>query len=224
MRGELAPSPPNTGVSHISPPLPNDVPYSSHRQWVGHSLGLLHQFAIPDFALFNSHPKKTAMRGGGVGAARLPIRLGSAIRWDCCTSSQSLTSLYSTPLQRKLLCEGGELNPHALRHWILSPARLPVPPPSLIITVIILAWIDANALFCIVKSVCLRLLRRYAPRNGKGRGLLFYSGGCLPPVIFPDKPYLYVPVFQIGSTLCGCIHGGCISLYFCLALRGPAAP
>ena|SRR3990172_2379532 len=27
-------------------------------------------------------------------------------------------------------CEGGESNPYAERHWILSPARLPVPPPS----------------------------------------------------------------------------------------------
>ena len=36
------------------------------------------------------------------------------------------------PSEEDLHCEGGELNPHALRHWILSPARLPVPPPSLI--------------------------------------------------------------------------------------------
>ena len=27
-------------------------------------------------------------------------------------------------------CERRELNPHALRHWILSPARLPIPPLS----------------------------------------------------------------------------------------------
>src|SRR5262245_47605009 len=27
-------------------------------------------------------------------------------------------------------CERGELNPHGLPHWILSPARLPVPPLS----------------------------------------------------------------------------------------------
>src|SRR6185312_6736177 len=27
-------------------------------------------------------------------------------------------------------CEGGDSNPHGLLHWILSPARLPVPPPS----------------------------------------------------------------------------------------------
>ena len=27
-------------------------------------------------------------------------------------------------------CERGELNPHGLPHWILSPARLPVPPRS----------------------------------------------------------------------------------------------
>src|SRR6476619_847453 len=27
-------------------------------------------------------------------------------------------------------CERGESNPYALRHWILSPARLPVPPLS----------------------------------------------------------------------------------------------
>ena len=27
-------------------------------------------------------------------------------------------------------CERGELNPHPLRDWILSPARLPVPPLS----------------------------------------------------------------------------------------------
>ena len=27
-------------------------------------------------------------------------------------------------------CERGELNPHPLRDWILSPARLPIPPLS----------------------------------------------------------------------------------------------
>src|SRR3989304_7985074 len=27
-------------------------------------------------------------------------------------------------------CERGELNPHGVPHWILSPARLPVPPLS----------------------------------------------------------------------------------------------
>jgi hypothetical protein len=27
-------------------------------------------------------------------------------------------------------CESRELNPDALRHWILSPARLPIPPLS----------------------------------------------------------------------------------------------
>ena len=26
--------------------------------------------------------------------------------------------------------EGGDSNPHARRHWILNPARIPVPPPS----------------------------------------------------------------------------------------------
>jgi hypothetical protein len=26
-------------------------------------------------------------------------------------------------------CRGQDLNLHALRHWILSPARLPIPPP-----------------------------------------------------------------------------------------------
>src|SRR5690606_1568195 len=31
----------------------------------------------------------------------------------------------------KRKCERRESNPHALRHWILSPARLPVPPLSL---------------------------------------------------------------------------------------------
>jgi hypothetical protein len=51
--------------------------------------------------------KEDCYARGGVGAARLPIRLGSAIRWNCCTSSQFLTSLSSTPLQRRLLCEGG---------------------------------------------------------------------------------------------------------------------
>jgi hypothetical protein len=27
-------------------------------------------------------------------------------------------------------CERGELNPYPLRDWILSPARLPIPPLS----------------------------------------------------------------------------------------------
>ena len=34
------------------------------------------------------------------------------------------------PLARQEWCERGELNPHPLRDWILSPARLPVPPLS----------------------------------------------------------------------------------------------
>ena len=29
-----------------------------------------------------------------------------------------------------LKCERGELNPYGIAHWILSPARLPVPPLS----------------------------------------------------------------------------------------------
>ena len=27
-------------------------------------------------------------------------------------------------------CESGDLNPDPFRDWILSPARLPIPPPS----------------------------------------------------------------------------------------------
>ncbi len=96
MRGELAPSPPNTGVSHISPPLPNDVPYSSHRQWVGHSLGLLHQFAIPDFALFNSPSKKTAMRGGGVE----PPCLAALDPKSSASASSATLAILSKPLPR----------------------------------------------------------------------------------------------------------------------------
>ena len=32
-------------------------------------------------------------------------------------------------------CERGELNPHGVTHWILSPARLPVPPLSHVINI-----------------------------------------------------------------------------------------
>ena len=43
---------------------------------------------------------------------------------------RSTTELHPLIIQRYLQCEGGELNPHAVRHKILNLARLPVPPPS----------------------------------------------------------------------------------------------
>ena len=43
---------------------------------------------------------------------------------------RSTTELHPPILQLNLQCEGGELNPHAVRHKILNLARLPVPPPS----------------------------------------------------------------------------------------------
>ena len=36
-----------------------------------------------------------------------------------------------SPFRRRDECEGGDLNPYGKSHWILSPARLPAPPPSL---------------------------------------------------------------------------------------------
>src|SRR3972149_6769568 len=56
-------------------------------------------------------------------------------------SSLTTTSILFSPVQCAycperfqgkfpLWCERGDLNPHPIWDWILSPARLPVPPPS----------------------------------------------------------------------------------------------
>src|SRR5207249_2659643 len=53
-------------------------------------------------------------------------RLCGAIA-DCQSEFQSAIANLKSAI---FWCERGELNPHPLRDWILSPARLPVPPLS----------------------------------------------------------------------------------------------
>ena len=57
------------------------------------------------------------------------IRRPADRRYDFFVSSKKI-NLYSTRLYKKNWYERGDLNPYRLPYWILSPARLPVPPLS----------------------------------------------------------------------------------------------
>ena len=57
---------------------------------------------------------------------------------------------------REVLYPGRESNPHVFKgHWILSPARLPIPPPGLVKTV------AKVALFCHSPNIPGKILKRF---------------------------------------------------------------
>ena len=75
------------------------------------------------------------LTGGAVGGCWTLVRSGTP--WaGCCgpffffeKSGISFFLFISSPVgANDALCQRGDSNPHGLLHWILSPARLPIPP------------------------------------------------------------------------------------------------
>jgi hypothetical protein len=93
--------------------------------------------------------------------------LGNHPWWGRCLSLfREIGNLVSTfllhrdPLARgRSQCERGDSNPHGLLHWILSPARLPIPPLPR-------APVKDSARLCCIKrrSPCSELQRLRHPR------------------------------------------------------------
>ena len=70
-------------------------------------------------------------------------------------------------MKKRILYPGRESNPHVFKgHWILSPARLPIPPPGLVKIVKTVAKV---ALFCHSPNIPGKILKRFLCRGVEWR-------------------------------------------------------
>jgi hypothetical protein len=103
------------------------------------------------------------------GAGRLGITLSDGWAAECVAHGHhQLRRSYPRPARARpgLISwwAGRDSNPHGSPHWILSPARLPVPPPARV-----------RAVFAIVRRPFLSRLRlepRFAERGGDTDGIM----------------------------------------------------